>query len=392
MNSFRSFKKILFLATGCTLVAVFCTIQISTKGTKKNTFNLSDILEPLEKNKILSVKDLMGLALEITIVDKSEKPVSEAFLVLQSTGFLDSLRADHNGIVQLILTDTLINMNPAIYARKNTIKLGTRTRLYGEIAAEEKPVIIKINDFLSQVKNGQVVLYKPIHSSLVDTLLEVLNKQKEYVITHLKLTPIPWGVVLIDTSAPIILDRSHFVKDTIYFHLYPLKSAEGPRGYYVGNFRTYIKNTLLDNIEISENPFFWIFNGLADYFTNRFLSTIKNEKRKAENLYFYRNEEEAKIRSFSNKKGRKSVNILKWNPKTQLDWFYGYAVFFTFWEKVAHDYGEEAIVKFIEEAKAVKSPSLEITLNILEKYTDKRVKTLLESFPYSLVNEFIEQK
>jgi len=392
MNYSQSIKRFLILALSCALATICCTIQISTKGTKKNTFNLNDILEPLEKNKILSVKDLVGLPLEITIVDKSEKPVSEAFLVLQSTGFIDSLRADHNGVVQLILTDTLIKMNPAIYARKNTIKLGTRTRLYGEIAAEEKPVIIKINEFLSQVKNGFAVLYKPNDSLLVGTLLEICNKQKEFVIARINLKPIPWGIVLMDAPGSVILDRSHFVKDTFYFHLYPLKTVEGLRGYYIGNFRTYLKNILLNNIEIQEDQCFWIFNGLADYFTNGYLSTIENDKRKSESLYLYSNEEEAKIRSFSNRKGRKSVNILKWSPKTQLDWFYGYAVFFAFWEKVAHDYGEEAIVKFIEEAKAVKSPSLETMLNILEKYTDKRVKTLLESFPYSLVDEFIEHK
>jgi len=389
---FSNHKKILLIAAVGTLVAIFCTIPIPTKGTKKSTFNLNDILDPLEKSKILSVKDLIGIPLEITIVDKSEKPVSEAFLVLQSMGFIDSLKADHNGIVQLILTDTLIKMNPAIYARKDTIKLGTKTRLYGELCAGEKPIIIKVNEFLYQVKNDLAILYKPNNLLLVDTLFDILNKQKDYVITQLHLTPIPWGVILIDTLGSVILDRSHFVKDTFYFHLYPLKTTEGLRKYYIGGCRTYIKNNLLNIIKIPENQAYWVFNGLADFFTNRYLSFVPEEKRKTDNLYLYDKTEIAQINLFVKEKGRKSANILKWKPKSQIDWFYGFVIFYAFWEKVSYDYGQDAIIKFIQEVKDITSPSVETIFEILEKHTDKRVKILLESFPYSLVDSIIDYK
>jgi|GEM_PF-2108997 len=376
----------------CSLCAILtCTIQVKMSShSKKSAYHFKDMLEGLEKYSIVSHQNLIGLPIEVTIVDDKNKPVPYAFLVLRFKEHCDTLETDSLGIVHLTITDSLLGQNPEVRAVKNDISYGTIARLFGEFDTEAKPVVININEFASITKNRMVVLYKLGAEAIAESILTHLNEQKSFIRSQLRLEPIPWGVILIDTPVPVILKQTHFEQDFIRYHLYPISTINIYQEFFVGNFRSLIKNTFLNAIQLSEPSAFWFFNGLADYWTYKYILTINKEERKSYGIFLYDNETNIRLQTFFKRKLVQPVNLLKWKPSDQTDWFFGFQLFLAFWKKIYDDYRYVAVQKFLFEAKQSKLRTSKELVKVLTKYTSDEVNGLLISFSPQLVQEKIK--
>lgn len=307
-----------------------------------------DFVDPLLKFKILSREQLVGQQFEVTAEDSSGNPVPWAYVVMESDTHTDSVMTDSLGVMWITFTEELLGQNPSLVTRKDGEEHHIVVRFFADLDTESDVKPAEIDPYILDTlcADGIVVLYGEVFADVASAALQQLSAQRDHIESRLALNPVPWGLVLIDTTGSIVLTTTHYTRKGVRHHLCPLTHDEIPAGVYTSCFRTFVKNCLLEAVQVSEVDAFWFYNGLADYWTDQYLDSLAL----AGTLPEVVSEERARM----DDEGRQlleavtaPVDLTSWMPDKQEDWGVGLELFRAYWHRMAGEQGHDAVPRVV---------------------------------------------
>lgn len=352
---------------------------------------LSELLRRLTETGLFTREQLIAIQFQVTLLDSTNNPVPQGRLILDYKTHIDTMRADSSGSIPLRLTYDMIDADPEISGKLDAEPLRIRIKLYGQLTPGFEPQVIDTDSFSRRFEGTAAVLYKPTDTPLVDSVLEVVLTQQEYIRTKLLIRPIPWGVVLLDSPfQSYILKETELVRDTVRYHLFPYSSSEWRKKLYTDNFWRLTKNSLFETVGVpDEGLALWLFNGLPSYWHYRYLIDLKQQDMLPPEAVLYEPSSWKLLDSLFHTWPERMVNIIDWVPRSGTDWLFAQAVFLAFWKEIHNRYGDSAVAKFIQGAASFEILTPDQLINALIKETGPAVRAFLTAFPSRKVLEIV---
>jgi len=342
-------QRVTLGAATLTLALAGCVLSIPVGSRKLDgPPRVRDLVDPLLKFKVLSREQLVGQRFEVTAEDSSGNPVPWAYVVMESKTHTDSVMTDSLGVTHITFTEELLEQNPQLVTRKDGKEHHISVQFFGSLDTESdvKPAEIDPYALDTLCADGVVVLWGEVFADVAGAALQQLSAQRDHIESRLALNPVPWGLVLIDTTGSIVLTATHYTRKGIRHHLCPLTRDEIPAGVYTSCFRTFVKNCLLDAVQVSEVDAFWFYNGLADYWTDLYLDSLA--------LTGTLPAEVPEERTRMDNEGQQllgaltaPVDLASWMPDKQEDWGVGFELFRAYWHRVAGEQGHDVIPRVV---------------------------------------------